>query len=317
MSWNENVHCTRVCRLEDRQQKASEARSQYQFHIISGQQLLQTSITPTRTTFSWNTKLVSVSAFIFAYSANPHVFSILPPSYFNKQQVPYKGESWHSSLPVWEKKRETAIVYSCPCCFVYTQWNLCLRFWERLSVVIKNPHSCSSDHVWAPMDPKGQRSETLLLFKYCSHDALLLSLWPFGETIPTEAVKTTQGFEMIPLGRCEDAPGGIIIPPGGVNLPGTELGGVSVWDWPRYTLQHGNSRKHTFHRQHSSNKLRSLHGLMCLYCVLLTLSEDLNAVYIFVYTWAFQTHVSSYSCKVIIQHFCRSACGPTPEWLQF
>lgn len=90
MSWNENVHCTRLCRLEGRQQKASEARSQYQFHIISGQQLLQTSITPTRTTFSWNTKLVFVSAFIFAYSANPHVFSISPPSYFHKQQVSYK-----------------------------------------------------------------------------------------------------------------------------------------------------------------------------------------------------------------------------------
>lgn len=98
---------------------------------------------------SWNTKLVFVSVFIFAYSANPHVFFISPPSLFYKLQVPYKnwlkGESCLSRLPVWEEKRETGIVYLCPCCFVCAQWNLCLRFWERLSAVIKKPHSCSSN----------------------------------------------------------------------------------------------------------------------------------------------------------------------------
>lgn len=65
---------------------------------------------------------------------------------------------------------------------------------------------------------------------------------------------------MILLGLCEDAPDGIIIPPGGVNFPGTELGGVSVG----VTVLHppASSRKHTFHHQHSSNKLRSL--LCCM-----------------------------------------------------
>lgn len=82
-------------------------------------------------------------------------------------------------------------------------------------------------------------------------------------TVPIEAVKTTEGFKMILLGCCEDAPDRIIIPPGGANLPGTLLGGgggVSVGVWLSYTLQppSGAHHKQAVHHQHFYNELNSI-----------------------------------------------------------
>lgn len=150
-----------------------------------------------------------------------------------------KGESRHSGLPVWE--RETTLVYLWACCFVFTQSE---TFAFTFESNYQHPHGCSSD--CAQIELGHERNLKVRVQRPCcysntgSQDALLLSRWPFGVTIPIVFVKTTQGFEMILLGCCEDAPDGIIIPPGGVNLPGTELRGCQ---WPSYTLQPANSHK--------------------------------------------------------------------------